>query len=416
MRVKDHALVRIVLSVAILAAVLFASDVATAKDATAARTRSAGHAVRAEVLEPVQAFTVPYFTWNGKLRSAIVLLPIDYVPGPDAEMLPCVVQSPGRRATPAGAASTWGSTPSTRGFMVICVDQVGRRDPLNSWGVAGQIHDLVRMPDIVELTLPGVHVDRERLYSVGVSMGGQEALLALAFHPEHWAAGLCVDGVADLAARYREFALVDRLDVRPLMRAEVGGSPDLAPFAYAVRSPITFTRTLATSGVPLAIWWSAEDQLVINQATTQTGSLYGRILALNPAAPVVQRVGTGGHGLMLRRNPDLAVDFLCPGGEWLRRPPAPARWEYSGWEPSSDAWGYRFSTVGQLEKRWRVGVVGDQLIVRTPSPLTIRVPYSDDRPAPALVQVNGVRSSVEPRDGVLRIATPKGASTVVIDP
>ena len=41
MRVKDHALVRIVLSVAILAAVLFASDVATAKDATAA-----AHALR----------------------------------------------------------------------------------------------------------------------------------------------------------------------------------------------------------------------------------------------------------------------------------------------------------------------------------------------------------------------------------
>ena len=285
--------------------------------------------------------------------------------------------------------------------MVICVDQAGRRDPLNSWGVAGQIHDLVRMPDIVELALPGVHVDRERLYTVGVSMGGQEALLALAFHPEHWAAALCVDGVADLAARYREFALVDRLDVRPLMRAEVGGSPRQAPFAYAVRSPITFTRTLATSGVPLAIWWSAEDQLVINQATTQTGHLYSRILALDPAAPVVQRIGTGGHGLMIRQDPDLAVDFLCPGGEWLRRPSAPARWEYSGWEPSSDAWGYRFSTVGQLEKRWRVAVAGDRMVVRTPTPLTIRVPYSDDRA--------DARAGAGERRAQLRRATPRRA-------
>jgi poly(3-hydroxybutyrate) depolymerase len=416
MWVKNRALARTVLSVAILAAVLFAGDIAAATEATADSSRSAGPAVRAAVPEPVQAFSVPYLTWNGRRRSATVLLPSDYVPGVDAEMLPCVIQSPGRKATPVGAASTWRSTPSTRGFMVICVDQVGRVDPLNSWGVAGQIHDLVRMPDIVELALPGVRVDRERLYTVGVSMGGQEALLALAFHPEYWAAALCVDGVADLAARYREFALVDRLNVRPVMRAEVGGSPRQAPFAYAVRSPITFTRTLARSGVPLAIWWSADDPLVINQATTQTGQLYDRICATEPAAPVVQRIGTGGHGLMIRHDPDLAVDFLCPGGEWLRRPSAPAHWEYSSWESSSAAWGYRFSTVGGLEKRWRVGVAGDRMIVRTPTPLTIRVPYGDDRPAPALVRVNGVGRSVEPRHGLLRIATPTGASTVLIDP
>jgi hypothetical protein len=119
---------------------------------------------------------------------------------------------------------------------------------------------------------------------------------------------------------------------------------------------------------------------------------------------------------MIRQDPDRAVDFLCPGGEWLRRPPAPARWEYSGWEPSSDAWGYRFSTVGRLEKRWRVAVAGDRMIIRTPAPLTIRVPYGDDRPTPALVQVNDVRRSVEPRHGVLRIAVPRGAFTVLIDP
>ena len=276
-----------------------------------------------------------------------MLLPLDYVPGDDAEALPCIVQSPGRKATPAGAASTWREhAVDAAASWSSCADQAGRRDPLNSWGVAGQIHDLVRMPDIVEAALPGVHVDRERLYSVGVSMGGQEALLSLAFHPEHWAAVLCVDGVADLAARYREFALVDRLDVRPLMRDEVGGSPSRAPFAYAVRSPITFVRTLATSGVPLAIWWSADDPLVINQATTQTGYLYSRIVAIDPAAPVVQRIGTGGHGLMIRQDPAAAVDFLCPGGEWLRRPSPPARWEYSSWEPLSGAWGYRFSTAG----------------------------------------------------------------------
>ena len=106
------------------------------------------------------------------------------------------------------------------------------------------------MAGIVEVALPWVHVDREASTPSVVSMGGQEALLALAFHPEHWAAVLSVDGVADLAARYREFSQVDRLDVRPLMRDEVGGTPRSAPFAYAVRSPITFVRTIATSRCP----------------------------------------------------------------------------------------------------------------------------------------------------------------------
>jgi hypothetical protein len=416
MWMKNRVAARIVLLVAVLSAFLLASDVAAATQAKPGHAHSAGPAARAATPEPVQAFSVPYITWNGQERCATVLLPLDYVPGDDAESLPCIIQSPGRKATPAVAASTWRDLPSTRHFMVIVADQAGRRDPLNSWGVAGQIHDLVRMPHIVEQALPGVHVDPERQYAVGVSMGGQETLLALAFHPEHWAAVLCVDGVADLAARYREFALVDRMDVRPLMRQEVGGSPRRAPFQYAVRSPITFARTLAASGVPLAIWWSADDQLVINQETTQTGHLYSRILALDPAAPVVQRIGTGSHGLMIRQDPGLAVDFLCPGGEWLRRSSPPASWEYSGWQPVSDAWGYGFSTVHGLDRCWRVSVDGDQLTVRTPAPLTIRVPYGDERPAPAVVQVNSKFRSLEPRGGLLRVALRRGVNTVVIEP
>jgi hypothetical protein len=414
MWVKSRAAARFALVAALLVVASLASDVAMAGRAPAPLV--AGPAVEAEVPAPVQAYSVPYVAWNGQLREATVLLPIDYVPGDTAEALPCIVQSPGRKASPAGAASTWKGTPSTRGFIVISADQAGLRDPRNSWGVAGQIDDLVRMPDIVEAALPGVHVDRERLYSVGVSMGGQESLLSLAFHPEYWAAVLCVDGIADLAARYREFAQVGRLADRKLMRDEVGGSPSRAPFAFAVRSPSTFVRTLATSGVPLAIWWSAEDTLVINQATTQTGFLYSRIVAIDPAAPVVQRIGTGGHGLMIRQNPAAAVDFLCPGGEWLRRRSPPARWEFSNWEELSGAWGYRFSTAEDLRRRWRVVVDGDQLTVRTPAALTIRVPYGDGRPSPAIVQVNGVSTTVLPRQGMLRVSVPSGSAMVLIDP
>ena len=252
-----------------------------------------------------QAYGIPYFSWNHRLRMAIVVLPRDYVPG---EALPCIIQLRGRQSTVASAAATWGSLPTQRHFIVICPESVGRRDPVDSWAVPGQIQDVLDMPDVVESTVPWVHVDRTRLYVVGVSMGGQEALAAAARFPDRIAAAISVDGVADLAARYRELPRVGRKPDQRLMRLEVGGTPRKVPFNYAVRSPMSFAGGLATDGVPLGIWWSQADRLVIDQATTQTGRLYANIVARNPAAPVVQRIGNEAHGMMLRNDPGHVVN------------------------------------------------------------------------------------------------------------
>ena len=213
----------------VLASVLLGS--APAASATAAR---AAGPLQALPVGANQTYAVPYFAWNGRPRTAVVVLPRDYVPGAADEALPCIVEARGRNYAPASHARCWRDLPTTRRFIVICADSSGRRDPSNSWGVAGQIDDLAELPAVIEASIPWVKIDRQRLYVAGPSMGGTETLMALALHPDVFAAGLCVDGVADLAARYREFGLVDRLDDRLLMRTEIGCRPSRMPFRYAV--------------------------------------------------------------------------------------------------------------------------------------------------------------------------------------
>ena len=373
---------------------------------------------RAVVAGPLQAtqvgvnqvLAVPYYSWNTKARYATVVLPLDYAPG-NNEPLPCIVQPHGRLATPLGPARRWGDLPTTERFMVICPDSSGRRDPANSWGVEGQLQDIAEIVDVVEKSLPWVHVDHQRLYLMGISMGGQETLCTIARYPDRFAAGLCVDGNADLAARYREFSFVDMTDTRPLMRREVGGTPSQVPWLYQRRSSTPFAGTLATCGVPIGIWWSRDDKIGYNQAKTQTGYLYRRIKSLAPTAPVVQVIGRGAHGTMLSTHPEAAVAFLRPGGVWRTLPPAPTTWEYRSWLLSSSAWDYTFTTAAVTHKLWRVRVAPGRLVVSSPRSLTVRAPYDAALPVPAIVTVNGVARQLTPVDGHIRISFPAGQST-----
>jgi hypothetical protein len=80
---------------------------------------------------------------------------------------------------------------------------------------------------------------------------------------------------------------------------EFGGTPRLAPEAWADRSPIDYARTLAFSRVPLELWWSRRDRVVVDQAS-QSGLLFRAIKRINPRAPVVQVVGTWQHTAEMR--------------------------------------------------------------------------------------------------------------------
>jgi hypothetical protein len=138
-------------------------------------------------------------------------------------------------------------------------------------------------------------------------MGGQETLLLLAKYPHLLAGAAALDAVTNLAAQYRSFRKLrcDRqcrrvwdgpmgASLQNLARIEIGGGPRTRAAAFAERSPITYARSIASSCVPLELWWSTKDQIVTDQAE-QSGALFTRLIGLNPNAPVAAFVGAWRH-------------------------------------------------------------------------------------------------------------------------
>ena len=244
--------------------------------------------------ELVRRLVVPYRAWNGATRTAILVLPRWYGPRQNPP-IPLVISPHGRGVGADVNARFWGGLPAFGPFAVVNPEGQGRRLGLYSWGWRGQIADLARMPRILESTLPWLHVDRTRVYALGGSMGGQETLLLTALHPRLLAGASALDSPTDMAARYRAFPqLRDGTVLQRLARIEIGGTPATNPNAYAARSPIDYVRQLAYSGVPLHIWWSIRDRIVVDQ-NGESGRLYRAILAANPEAPITRYVGTWRH-------------------------------------------------------------------------------------------------------------------------
>jgi hypothetical protein len=151
------------------------------------------------------------------------------------------------------------------------------------------------MPSLLHTPLPWLRVDRRRVFAVAGSMGGQESLLLLARFPRLLAGVVVFDAPTDLAARYYALSGIRHgAYLQQLMRREVGGDPSVAPGEYRSRSPIWFAGRIASSHVPVELWWSRRDRVVVDQPT-QSGRLYRLIRRLNPRAPVRQVVGNWPH-------------------------------------------------------------------------------------------------------------------------
>lgn len=259
----------------------------------------------------VRTLKVHYRTHDGHRASAYILLPAGYTPA-DNPPLPLVISPHGRGIRAAANIRRFGQLPALGSFAVVSPDGHGRRLELFSWGYPGQIADLARMPAIIARALPWVRIDRRRIYAVGSSMGGQEALLLLGRYPRLLAGAAAFNPVTDLARRYREFprlrcgASCRRTWKQPLGKAlrylarqEVGGAPGRTPSAYARRSPLTYARAIASSGVPVELWWSRKDRIVTSGAM-QAGLLARRLRRLNPRAPVHEVVGSWPHDAEMR--------------------------------------------------------------------------------------------------------------------
>src|SRR5262249_36630922 len=120
------------------------------------------------------------------------------------------------------------------------------------------------------------------------------------------------DPDTDMARRYWDFAsLRNGLVLQARAREEIGGTPLTAPAAYAARSPDTYARQIALSGVPLQLWWSTRDRVITDQRE-ETGGLANEILGWNPDAPLQVFVGRWRHTAEMRwstRLPHALVAF-----------------------------------------------------------------------------------------------------------
>jgi pimeloyl-ACP methyl ester carboxylesterase len=272
----------------------------------------------------VRAWTIRYRAHNGARRGATVVLPAWYGRRNNPR-IPLVISPHGRGLSGWANAKIWGNLPARGRFAVVSPGGQGRRLPRHSWGYSGQIEDLARMPDILRRTMPWLRVDRKRIFAVGGSMGGQETLLLLARHPGLLAGAAVFDAVVDFTVQYRRFRhlkcnkLCRRRWVKPLgdglrelARYEVGDMPKKRPTAYRVRSPITYVRAIATSCVPLQIWWSVADQ-VVTAEERQSAKLFWTIRGLNPNAPVTAYVGFWRHTVAMHARSNLPIALVGLG-------------------------------------------------------------------------------------------------------
>jgi poly(3-hydroxybutyrate) depolymerase len=273
---------------------------------------TAAGAARAEGWEPVhvRVVTIKYRTHDGYRRSAEVVLPAWYGPRNNPP-LPLIISPHGRGVSADENVNRWGNLPALGSFAVVNPDGQGRRFERLSWGYAGQIEDLARMPRIVTKALPWLRINRQRVYGFGASMGGQETLLLVARHPSLLAGAAAFDSVTNMASRYRDFARLtcnsscagrwrDSVGsgLRQLVRLEIGGSPTTHPRAYARRSPLSYARAIASSGVQLQLWWSKADRVV--QARDQSVPLVRALRRLNPNMSLQTFVGSWPHSADMR--------------------------------------------------------------------------------------------------------------------
>jgi poly(3-hydroxybutyrate) depolymerase len=225
----------------------------------------------------------------------VVAVPAQFGPNSPPPPLPLVISPHGRGVRARTNARLWADLPARGGFVVICPGGMGRRLPLHSWGWRGQIDDLARMPSILRAARPWLRIDHERVYAIGGSMGGQETLLLVGQHPRLLAGAVAFDSVTDFKLRYDQFARIGKgRTLQALARIEVGGTPRTHSQAYVLRSPTNWIDEVAKSGVPLQVWWSDADEIVVDQGT-QSQRFFEDLRELQPRGRVEKVTGSWSH-------------------------------------------------------------------------------------------------------------------------
>ncbi len=233
-----------------------------------------------------------YDTWNGRRRAMTILFP--RAAENTGRVLPLLVA-----AHPAGGASTCvdqiASFAGQFGFVLACLDGQGISTRAFSYGAPGQIADLAAAPRLIAGRLPGMKLDARKLYLVGSSMGGTEALLVGLRYPGAYRETVALDPVTDLGFRFNSLPLVRRNQ----LESECAGPPTLRGSCYSVRSPIAYVGKRALGSAVLNVWWSTTDP--VSGAPQQVPRFLAAQRGLMQPGQLRERVGAWGHGALWDR-------------------------------------------------------------------------------------------------------------------
>jgi len=155
-----------------------------------------------------------------------------------------------------------------------------------SMAYEAQIDDMAYIPEV--LLSAGFKIGKK--YAGGISMGAIETLTCVGRYPELFSAAFSFNAITDLEAWYYDIVegKTDRLIIESglldLFLEEMGGTPREKKGEFLKRSPANYIENL--SKVPLMIYWSAMDSLVVNAETKQSKKLADQIRSAYPASQI----------------------------------------------------------------------------------------------------------------------------------
>lgn len=233
-----------------------------------------------------------YDAWNGRRRELRIAVPTAALQA--GRPLPLLVT-----VRPAGMSLLCTDEimrlAGRSGFALACPSGQGVVTRSFSYGAAGQISDLARMPALIAERIPDLQVDPARVYLAGSSMGGMEALLVALRYPDAYVRVASLDPVTDLGRRFGSLPM----DRRLLLQAECDGPPSLQPGCYGVRSPQSLVGDGAGAGAgAIALWYSTRDPV---SGEPWQVPRFADALAQRGAPGFAVRVGRWGHGALWDR-------------------------------------------------------------------------------------------------------------------
>jgi hypothetical protein len=197
----------------------------------------------------------------------------------------------------------------------------GRINDRASMAYEAQIDDMAYIPELLESA--GFKIGKK--YAGGISMGAIETLTCVGRYPELFSAAFSFNAITDLEAWYYDIleGKTDRLIIESglldLFLEEMGGTPSEKKDEFLKRSPANYIENL--SKVPLMIYWSSMDSLVVNAETKQSKKLADQIRNKYPTSKIYDKdTALGRNVKVFDRDERIKIHEYCDfraATEWL---------------------------------------------------------------------------------------------------